>query len=248
MDTNIIKCPNCGAACKAKDEYCKSCWKKLSVEIQPDESITAGMRQSEWVDWQMFIGKNADRYIEIYKKNHQKKIFPHMNWSAFFFGLSWVLYRRMTKAAIVGFLITSLLLLSLFSVFLLPYRAEIKDLREDIEPYQEYIDSGRETILFDAQGVPYSPEIVMRGGDASRKLAEIESKAQLKCYLIIIPFTCAFWGFFGDAIYKMHIKEKIRSNNGGTSVAELLGGRILFSVIELLLLNPLTSLITEILY
>lgn len=248
MENITVTCSNCGATCKANDEYCKHCWSKIGVKTDLNEPNTATLSQSEWVDWQMFIGKNADRYIEVYKKNYNQRIFPHINWSAFCFGLNWVLYRRMTKVAIVGFLITSLVVLSLFSVFLLPHRAEIKALKEDIEPYEEYIQSGGESILYDAQGTPYSPEIVMQGGDASRKLADIETKAQIKCYLIVIPLTCVFWGLFGDAIYKIHIKEKIRSNNGGTSVAELLGGRILFSIIELLLLSPLTSLITEILY
>lgn len=242
MDNGTITCPNCGAACKAKDDYCKSCWKRLSVETEPGNSLIDGMSQSEWTDWELFIDKNADRYIEIYKKNHDKKLFPSMNWSAFFFGLNWVLYRKMFKVAVVGFVITSLISLLLFSIFMMPYRDEIKSLNGVIEPYQEYIDSGGKTILIDAQGIPYSPEIVQKGASAENELAELEFKAQLKA-LVLVPFTCAFWGFFGDAIYKMHIKENIRGKNGGTSVAELIGGRILLGVIELLLLNPLTSLI-----
>lgn len=247
MDNSTKTCPNCGSICKAKDEYCKSCWKRLSTEIEPDDSVTEVMSQSEWVDWELFIDKNADRYIETYKKNENKKIFAHINWAACFFGLNWVLYRKMTKVAIVSFVIMFLISLLLFTVSLLPYRAEIKSLNEDIEPYEEYLDRGGKTILIDAQGVPYSPEFVQKGASAQRKLAEIQTKAQLKC-LLIVPLFCAFWGFFGDAIYKMHIKEKIRSKNGGTSVAELIGGRIVLSMINLLLLNPLSSLIIGMLY
>ena len=246
MDNSTITCTNCGATCKAKDEYCKSCWSRLSVETEPGNSLIDGMSQSEWVEWELFIDKNADRYIETYKKNHNKKLFPSMNWSAFFFGLNWVLYRKMLKVAVIGLVITSLISLFLFSVFLLPHRNEIKSLNKVIEPYHAYIKGGGENILIDAQGVPYSPEIVQKGASAENKLVEIEFKAQLTC-MVLIPFACAFWGFFGDAIYKKHIKENIRGKNGGTSVAELIGGRILLSVIELLLLNPLTALIIRIL-
>lgn len=246
MDNGTIKCTNCGATCKTKDEYCKNCWKRLSVEIEPDNSLIDGMSQSEWVEWELFIDKNADRYIETYKKNHNKTLFPSMNWSAFFFGLNWVLYRKMFKVAVIGFIITSLISLLLFSIFLVPHRNEIKRLNEVVEPFHAYIEGGGKTILIDAQGVPYSPEIVQKGASAENKLVKIELKAQLKC-LVLIPFVCAFWGLFGDAIYKKYIKENIRGKNGGTSVVELVGGRILLSVIELLLLNPLTSLIIRIL-
>ncbi|MBR4016270.1 MAG: DUF2628 domain-containing protein [Oscillospiraceae bacterium] len=246
MDNSTIICTNCGATCKTKDEYCKNCWKKIHIETEPNNSIIDGMHSSEWEQWEEFIDKNADRYIEIYKENHDKKFFAHINWSAFFFGLNWVLYRRMFKVAVIAFIVVSLLSTFLSAVFLLPYRDEMKSLMEDIEPYRAYIEHGGKTLLTDAQGVPYSPKIVQRGASAERKLYEIALKAQLKC-LLLIPLFCVFWGFFGDAIYKMHIKEKIRSKKGGTSIPELLGGRIILNVIGSLFLEPITSLIIAIL-
>lgn len=247
MDNRTIRCTNCGATCKSKDEYCKSCWKKIAIEAAPDDSIVDEVNQSEWVDWELFIDKNADRYIETYKKNQDKKIFAHINWSAFFFGLNWVLYRRMIKFAIISLVITSLLSLFLFTVFLIPYRADIKRLNEDIEPYEEYCNRGGKTILYDEQGVPYSPEIVQKGASAKNKLAKIETNAQLKCYSIIILLSCGFWGFLGDAVYKIHIKQNIGRKNGGTSLVELIGGRILLSVMGLLL-SPITSLVIKIIF
>lgn len=213
MDNTTIVCPNCGATCKAKDEYCKRCWKRLGTEAVPDKAAQQNMSQSEWVDWEMYIEKNTDRYIDIYKENHDKKLFLHMNWSAFCFGLNWVLYRRMFKVAAIGFVITALLTTLLFAVFIFPHRAEIKSLREDTDSF------------------------------AGLKIADIVATAQLKCFSII-PLTCAFWGLFGDALYKMHIEKNIKRNNGGTSVAELIGGRVVLSVIELIVLNPLISIVT----
>ena len=239
MNNVTIKCENCGTICSVKDGYCKNCWKKLAVDIEQDNFIIDGMGQSEWEN---FIDKNSNRYIDVYKKNNGKKIFLHINWSAFFFGLNWVLYRKMYKVAIIGFVITSLISLLLYTVFLLPYKEEIKVLNEDMAAYNAYLENGGKTILYDSQGEPYSPEIVETGFKAGRELFEIEAQATLNTS-IIIPLTCVFWGLFGDAIYKMYILKNIKNKKGGASVAELIAGRILLSIIELLLVNPLTSII-----
>lgn len=212
MDANTIICPNCGAVCKATDEYCKKCWKRLGDETTPMPSGKEEMTRSQWVDWELFIGKNADRYIEIYKENTDKKWFAHMNWSAFFFSLNWVLYRRMTKVAIIGFAVSSLLIMFLFAMFLLPYRAEIQALQESADSL------------------------------AALEIYEIVAAAELKT-LILIPFDCLFWGLFGDAIYKRHIEKNINSKHSGTSVGDLVGGRIVFSVISSVLAQPVASLI-----
>jgi len=217
MDNNTIICSNCGATCKATDEYCKRCWKKLNKEAASENSLQDDKTQPKWVEWELFIDKNADRYIEIYQENSGKKLFPHMNWAAFLFGLNWVLYRRMFKVAVIGFFVTALLSTLLFSAFLLPHRAEIISLQESTDSF------------------------------ASLKIENIIASAQL-ITLCLVPLSCVFWGLFGDSIYQMHIKKKIgNSKNGGTSVAELFGGRILFSVISAVLLNPLTTLLTAIL-
>ena len=115
-------------------------------------------------------------------------------------------------------------------------------MKEDIKPYEEYVKQGRETLLINSE----SPEYLRRGLTASQKLGKMEAKAQLFAFSFI-PLTCVFWGLFGDAVYKMHIKQKIRSKNGGTSVAELFGGRILLFVVGWTLVNPLTSLLTKLL-
>ena len=247
MENSTITCSNCGATCKSTDEYCKRCWKSLSVEIDPRESLVDGMSQDEWVEWEEFIGKNADRYIEVYRKNHDKKFFAHMNWSAFFFGLNWVLYRRMIKFALIGFVVSFFISTLLMVMCVLPFRAELISLNEDIVAYQSYLKSDQETVLIDEKGESYTPDVLLRGMEATRKRNKIETFATFMSYLIL-PLTCIFWGLFGDCIYKMHIQKNIRTKNGGTSVAELMGGRIVLAIIELLLLSPLSSLIITILF
>ncbi len=169
-------------------------------------------------------------------------MFIHINWSAFFFGLNWVLYRKMYKVATIGFVITSLISILISIIFLLPHIEEIKSLNELITPFHQYVENGEQTILLDEQGIPYSPEIVQQGAQAEKKLNEIQTKAQLKSFFLI-PFVCAFWGLFGDAIYKMHIRKNIKNKSGGTSTSALITGRLLLGAIELLALNPLIFLI-----
>ena len=212
MDTDKIVCTNCGAVCKTTDEYCKRCWKRLSADAASLQPVKEEMTQSEWVYWELYIDKNADRYVDIYKENTDKKWFPHMNWSAFFFVLNWVLYRRMFKVAMLAFLITSLLFTLFFTAFLLPHRAEIQALQESASTL------------------------------AALEIAEITAGAQLFS-LLLVPLSCVFWGLFGDAIYKMHIEKNLHKQNGGTSVGELIGGRILISVVGSLLVEPVSALI-----
>ncbi|MBQ2266395.1 MAG: hypothetical protein II342_03235, partial [Clostridia bacterium] len=93
---------------------------------------------------------------------------------------------------------------------------------------------------------PYSPEIVQKGAMAKRKNAETEAKAKLKT-LIIVPFTCIFWGLFGDAIYKKHIIKNIKNKNGGASIGAVICGRMLLSLVEWLFTGALVSLLVMLL-
>ena len=243
MNSTTIKCENCGTICNAKDGYCKNCWKKLGGETEQADFIIDGIGQTEWED---YIDKNAKRYVDVYKNNNGKKWFLHINWAAFFLGLNWVLYRKMYKVAVIGFIVTSLITVALSVLFLLPHTEEMKILNQDIAPYREYIKGGGQTIMLDADGRPYSPEIVQKGAMAERKNAEIEAKAKLKT-LIIVPFTCIFWGLFGDAIYKKHIIKNIKNKNGGASIGAVICGRMLLSLVEWLLTGALVSLLVMLL-
>lgn len=242
MNKATIKCEHCGAICNLEDGYCKNCWKKLSCEAEQDNFIIDGIGQSEW---ESFIGKKADRYIDVYKKNEGKKIFLHINWAAFFWGLNWMLYRRMFKFAVIGYIISAVLSIILSTILIIPHIEEMKVLNEDIAPYHAYLESGGKTFLLDSQGVPYSPEVVQQGAQAERELYKIETDVKLKSFFLI-PLNWIFFGLFGDALYKMHILKNIKNKEGGTSVPSLLGGRLLFSAIEVFAFSPLISLIMNI--
>lgn len=234
-----VTCENCGTVCFEKDGYCKSCWKKLPVAAEQEDYIIDGLGQAEWED---YIEKNTVYYMDVYKKNEGKKFFLHINWSAFFFGFNWVLYRKMYAVACVGYLI-SFLLSVLFSIALIiPHIDEIKVWNADIASFQAYLDNGGETVLTDEYGDLYSPEIVQTGARAEKELYGLETKIVLKT-LWLIPLQCLAIGLLGNALYKKHILKNSQNKNGGASVLSLVAGRLLLGAINTFALSPLISLI-----
>ncbi|WP_457624809.1 DUF2628 domain-containing protein [Persephonella sp.] len=49
----------------------------------------------KWEKYRIFIGERADYYIEKFKKFEETGGALSWNWAAFFFGLLWMLYRKM---------------------------------------------------------------------------------------------------------------------------------------------------------
>ncbi|SNZ09692.1 Protein of unknown function [Persephonella hydrogeniphila] len=49
----------------------------------------------KWEKYRIFIGDRADYYIEKFKKFEETGSVLSWNWAAFFFGLLWMLYRKM---------------------------------------------------------------------------------------------------------------------------------------------------------
>ncbi len=58
----------------------------------------------KWEMYKTFIGKNADYYIEKFKKFEESGGALSWNWAAFFLGLLWVFYRKMYLYGAVIFL------------------------------------------------------------------------------------------------------------------------------------------------
>ena len=244
-DNKIVICEFCGARCKLKDGFCQSCWKKLpsQAETETEDFIIDGIGQSEW---EAFIERNTDHYIPVYKKHEGKKVFLHMNWAASFFGLNWVLYRRMYKFAVLSFIGVTFFTVLLYTMFLMPHMKEIKELIPVVVTHRQYLEMGGPTILYDEQGVAYTPDSVREGFDASRRYNDILTSASYKI-LIIIPLTFFYYGLLGDAVYKQHIKKNMHFKEGGTSVGALVGGRILLSIIEAVLITPAISVFSALL-
>ncbi|MBE6796712.1 MAG: DUF2628 domain-containing protein [Ruminococcaceae bacterium] len=243
MANSTVQCEHCGTICNLKDGFCKNCWKKLPCDSQQNDFIIDGVGQSEWEN---FIDKNSDRYIEVYKKYEGKKIFLNINLSAMFFGLNWMLYRKMNKLAFISYFIFALLSVVLQTLLFIPHIDEMKTLNEDIAAYEAYLEGGGQTVIYNSYGTRYSPDVVKKGAAAEKQLFEIQVDILLNS-LWIIPIQCISVGLLGDALYKKHILNNIKTKEGGTSVANLLGMRILLNIVasvaEPLLILPMIFLI-----
>lgn len=228
MTNYTVQCEHCGATCNLKDGYCKNCWKKLPCDNEQSDFIIDGIGQSEW---EKFIDKNADRYIDVYKKNEGRKWFLHINWAAMFFGLNWMLYRKMNKITFISYFVFALLSVVLSILLFIPHIDEMKALNEDIAAYEAYLEGGGQTVIYNSYGAGYSPEVVKKGAAAEKELFEIQVDILLNS-LWIIPVQCIFIGLLGDALYKKHILKNIKIKEGGTSVANLIGMRILLNFVS----------------
>ncbi len=241
MNEHRIVCTHCGTVGNTKDGYCKNCWKTFEGVATREDAVIDGINKS---DWEAFIGKKADRYLKVFAKNNGKKWFISFNWAAALLSFSWMFYRRMYKFAIMGY--AALLLLStLFSLLLmLPHREEVKELQSTIAAYESYIDHGGETVLTDANGERYSPQIVKDGAAAEKALIEIDSSIARKMLILQILAMLAM-GLFGDAIYKQYVRQHISDpKKGGASIGAWWIGRILCDIVQILLLDPMVMLAT----
>ena len=241
MKENRIVCTHCGTVGSTADGYCKNCWKQFEGVAIQEDAVIDGINKS---DWEAFVGKKAERYVRIFAKNNGKKWFVHFNWAAALLGFSWMFYRKMYKFAIIGyaalFLITALLSLLL----MLPYREEIKELQNTIAAYESYMDYGGETILTDANGELYSPQIVKDHTKAEKAIREIDNSITKKMLLVQILPTLVM-GLFGDALYKQYARQHITEpKKGGASIGAWFGGRVLCDIVQILLLEPFVALAT----
>ncbi len=73
----------------------------------------------KWEKYRIFVGKNADYYIPRFKKFEETQSVVSWNWAAFFFGLLWMLYRKMYLYSVIFTIALFLfgLLLSVFNLY-----------------------------------------------------------------------------------------------------------------------------------
>lgn len=240
MSATTVICEHCGETCRITDGFCQNCWKKLPLpEAVAEDAILDGYGVSEW---RRFVDRNADRYIDVFKKHEGKRFFLHMNWAAFFFGMNWMLYRKMYKLALLSCVLFSLVSVLVSGLVMLPRAAEIQQLRDERDAYHRYLDADRDTVITDEYGNRYTPEVVERGRAAEKELLQIELQDSLM-QVLLAPVHCLFWGLCGDAVYKAHVKKNILTKDGGTSVGAIFAGRFVISIIMELISLSLSALV-----
>lgn len=96
-------CPRCGREIEPDSFFCRYCGERVS-SMTPDASYD----QVRDEDYRAFIGKNADRYVSKFRSFQtagRDRFAVTWNWSAFFLGFIWMLYRKMYLWALLAFLV-----------------------------------------------------------------------------------------------------------------------------------------------
>ena len=96
-------CPSCGKGIEVGSAFCPHCGERIALPaIDPsNESIIEE-------EFKIFIGKHADYYLYKFRNfsvRGANSFAVTWNWSAFFLGFIWMLYRKMYLWALIAFFI-----------------------------------------------------------------------------------------------------------------------------------------------
>ena len=102
-----IRCSKCDRLCEPADRYCPSCHEPLTLVQLDDNPPIEGIEKEFWVG---FIGKNADKYLNVFQQKPNGKWFRNFHLPAFLITTEWLVYRKMYWQALVAWLFSTLLL------------------------------------------------------------------------------------------------------------------------------------------
>ena len=247
MTENVKRCPSCGESNAPNATYCRNCSATLSAPIQETPVALEGTDIGEW---RTFIGNNADYYLKVFSKHEGKKLFFHINWSALFFNLYWIFYRKMF---LVGFLYTAIFTLYSLLVSVAVVSAYIpaaQEIHQAYEAYQPYVDYTLEDMVNAATaGEIDFTEVNQAVNEYEAKLDSLAMGSSLCLLASLVVFQVAF-GLIANCVYRRYVERNIGLKSGGTSVGGVFLGigvlravEILLAVLFLLLYPSLLQLI-----
>jgi hypothetical protein len=97
-------CPRCSREIEPDSLFCRYCGERISP-LASDPSYDRVYEE----DYRAFIGGKADYYLSKFRRFQaagRDQFAVSWNWSAFFLGFIWMLYRKMYLWALLAFLIT----------------------------------------------------------------------------------------------------------------------------------------------
>lgn len=235
------KCSNCGAVISVADTYCRTCYNAIERERTPEEAKIEGIAVSEW---HLFIDKNASRYVEIFSENKGKRIFFHMNWAAMFFSFYWLFYRKMYRYACLFLLVSTVLSIALAALGAAIIRPDMLKVEQLMEPYMEYVENNDDLYNDVINGVIDIDEVRATIKEYNAAKRSIMGRY---VFVVLVPamLVRVLFGLLADCIYRRHILKTIPYKNGGTSGWALVGGLIIYSLLNQLIAVPLVELIVS---
>ncbi len=242
--SEIVKhCPNCGAANEESSTFCRHCYASLFREQPVATEQLEGIDKSDWHD---FIDKNASHYVDAFAGNEGKKVFFHMNWSAFFFNIYWMCYRKMYLYAVIFLAVTTLFTLGLATTVVTAYKPAIDELNQSIEPYEQYMMDGSTSGLLAAatDGTVNVNEVL----DAMRQYQDDYNAILFKIgFWLLAPSLLLnlLFGLLADCLYRRYVRRHIGLTEGGTSVLATVIAILVYPTVNELVLGPLVTLLVE---
>lgn len=195
-------CLNCGATCDSGMDYCSRC-SGSSRFVKEDIML----EKHKVTLWSTFLNKNSDRYLSIFRKNENNRLFLHTNWAAFVFPDYWLHYRRMHVLGAVVSLLKWLLLFALLFFF-------YKNAFEFFEPM---VTKSHNEFFQNMQEIP---SYAIEGIDTVLTVQDIEQRVMLLanvCFVGIYVVIRFVFSLFADCIYRSFVRRKIEAYEVGTS-------------------------------
>ena len=203
-------CKKCGEIAPEGAKNCTTCGAMLYAE----EPIIEGMSSAEL---HSFIEKNASRYMSVFEKNREKKLFLSFNFAAGLFGVAWLCYRKMYKYAAI-FLAAGLLLSVLLSCgFAITHREEFRA-AYDVVGEGFSVIRGMDFVSVEGDDITV--------GDVPEEVVALQKSVRsftLGAAAISLLLNLAL-ALFADCLYKRHIQKPFSPE--GVSVAAFVVGAI----------------------
>lgn len=235
------KCPNCGATVINGDTYCRTCSTPLDYKPNHQEALLYDIKKS---DLHLFIDKNSSRYVDIFAKNEVKKIFFHMNWSAMFFNVYWMFYRKMYKYAVIFLIISMLYSIGVTAISATAIKPAMLEAEKIIAPYAQYLNNTNDYNMAFTDGSVDMTEALNAATKYDRKIDAIIGKMTFWVIIASIVFSTLF-GLLADCIYRSYVLHNINRTRGGTSGWSLAGGVAVYLIVSKIIESPLITYVVS---
>ena len=221
-EEKILRCPDCNTLYSDGSKTCRSCGRTLpSAKEVFEQDNLHGMPIK---DWHAIIGQGADYFVELFRKNKDKKFFLSINPRAIIYGAYWFFYKKMYKGALLTYFLTTMMTLFFTLVGVAIQLSAMNMAVEDYRPYTRYKNfDGSITQEFPVDDELH--EVDHAYGQLKSEIYKCVTKAAL-IGLIGYCVTKAFCMLSADWFYREHILNKTVRKKGYVITPEISGSTI----------------------
>ncbi len=214
-----LRCPNCNTQYSADAKTCRACGKTLPSAKEVDERDN--LHGMPIKDWHEIMGKDAVYFVDLFRKNRDKRFFLSFNPRAMLWRPYWFLSKKMYKGAFLCICLT-LIMTAFFTIIgVLTQLPRVSEAVEAYRPYTQYKNfDGSITQEYPA----YSEFMPNEIDHAYRQLkTEIYKGVTISMIIGILGgfMTNIFLMLSADWFYREHILNKTVRKKGYAVTPEL---------------------------